>query len=346
MQRGAGLRCSRLNAGIAMALRFGLLGAGRIGQTHARAVASLPGASIAAVFDPVEAAANAIRDQYGAKTASVEAILADKAIDAVLICTPTDLHADQIEQAARAGKAIFCEKPIDLSADRVRACLGVVAKEKATLMIGFNRRFDPNFAEMRRRIESGAIGAVEMVQITSRDPAPPPLSYIARSGGLFRDMMIHDFDMARFMLGEEVTDVFAVGSSLVDPAIGQAGDVDSATATLRTASGKIALLSNSRRATYGYDQRVEVHGASGMLSAENLRNTTVTLANSQGYQADPLLDFFMQRYADAYRLELTHFVEAVNSGKTPSPSGADGLRALELADAALRSMTSGQRIAV
>ncbi len=204
-----------------MSLRFGLLGAGRIGQTHARAIASLGNATIAAVFDPVEAAAVAIRDQYGAKLASVEAIMADKAIDAVLICTPTDLHAAQIEQAARAGKAIFCEKPIDLSVERVRACLSVVAQEKATLMIGFNRRFDPNFTEMRRRIDAGAIGTVEMVQITSRDPAPPPLAYIGRSGGLFRDMMIHDFDMARFMLGEEVTEVFATGSALVDPAIGK-----------------------------------------------------------------------------------------------------------------------------
>ncbi len=243
-----------------MTLRFGLLGAGRIGQTHARAIGSLPSARLSAVFDPVEQAAKAIEAQFGARIESVEGIMTDKSIDAVLICTPTDLHADQIEMAARAGKAIFCEKPIDLSAARVKACLDIVAKEKATLMIGFNRRFDPNFAEARRRIDAGAIGAVEMVQITSRDPGPPPVAYIGRSGGLFRDMMIHDFDMARFLLGEEVTEVNAAGSVLVDPEIGKAGDVDSATATLRTASGKIAIISNSRRATYGYDQRIECMG--------------------------------------------------------------------------------------
>jgi myo-inositol 2-dehydrogenase / D-chiro-inositol 1-dehydrogenase len=327
-----------------MTLRFGLLGAGRIGQTHARAVGSLSTAVLSAVFDPVAAAANAIRDQYGAKVASAEAIIADKAIDAVLICTPTDLHADQIEQAARAGKAIFCEKPIDLSTERVKACLAVVATEKATLMIGFNRRFDPNFAEARKRIDADAIGTVEMVHITSRDPGPPPLAYIARSGGLFRDMMIHDFDMARFLLGEEVTEVTAAGSVLVDTEIGKAGDVDSATATLRTASGKIATISNSRRATYGYDQRIEVHGSKGMVSAENLRETTVTVANAEGYCADPLLNFFMQRYADAYRLELSHFIEAVSAGKAPRPNGDDGLKALQLADAAVESMKSGKRI--
>ncbi len=329
-----------------MTLRFGLLGAGRIGQTHARAIGSLSSAKLAAVFDPVEAAANAIRDQYGAKVSSVDAIMNDKAIDAVLVCTPTDLHAGQIEQAARAGKAIFCEKPIDLSTERVKACLAVVKKEKAKLMIGFNRRFDPNFAEARRRIDAGAIGKVEMVQITSRDPGPPPLSYIGRSGGLFRDMMIHDFDMARFLLGEEITEVTATGSVLVDPEIGKAGDVDSATATLTTASGRIAIISNSRRATYGYDQRIEVHGSAGMVSAENLRATTVTVANKDGYSIDPLLDFFMQRYADAYRLELTHFVEAVSTGVEPKPGGEDGLRALVLADAAVESMRSGKRISV
>jgi myo-inositol 2-dehydrogenase / D-chiro-inositol 1-dehydrogenase len=182
------------------------------------------------------------------------------------------------------------------------------------------------------------------VQITSRDPGPPPLAYISRSGGLFRDMMIHDFDMARFLLGEEVSEISATGSVLVDPEIGKAGDVDSATATLRTKSGRIALISCSRRASYGYDQRIEVHGSKGMVLAENLRETTVTLANAEGYRTDPLLNFFMQRYSDAYRLELSHFVEAVSAGKAPQPSGEDGLKALQLADAAVQSMTSGQRI--
>ena len=214
-----------------MTINFGLLGAGRIGKTHATAVLGIPGTKLAAVFDPVDAAAEHIVAMTGARRASVEEILADKSIDAVLICTPTDMHADQIELAARAGKAIFCEKPVDLSADRVRACLKVVEETKAKLMIGFNRRFDTNFAAVRAQIDAGAIGTVELVQITSRDPGPPPIDYIKRSGGIFRDMMIHDLDLARFLLNEEIVSVSATGSVLVDQAIGAAGDVDTATAT-------------------------------------------------------------------------------------------------------------------
>lgn len=327
-----------------MTIRFGLLGAGRIGRTHATAIAGLASAKIMAVHDPVPAAASAIAEQTGAKLASVAEMMADKAIDAVLICTPTDLHADQIEMAAKAGKAIFCEKPIDLSVARVRACLKTVKETGAKLMVGFNRRFDPSFAEVRARIAAGEVGTVELVQIISRDPAPPPVDYIKRSGGLFRDMMIHDFDMARFLLGEEVAEVQAAGSVLVDPAIGAAGDIDTATATLRTASGKIAVITCSRRATYGYDQRIEVHGAKGMVSAGNPVATTVTSANAAGYRTDPLLDFFMQRYAAAYALEIGYFVDAITSGKAISPDGLDGLRALELADAALQSVKTGERV--
>ena len=329
-----------------MTTRIGLLGAGRIGHAHARAIAEIDSAELAAVFDPVDAAAQAIIDLSGAKRATVEDIFADPAIDAVIIATPTDLHAEQIEQAARAGKAIFCEKPIDFDVVRVRACLDVVKAKGVRLMIGFNRRFDPHFRKVRRQIDMGVIGKVEQVVITSRDPAPPPLDYIKRSGGLFRDMMIHDFDMARFLLGEEVSEVSAFGSVLVDPAIGEAGDVDSAMALLKTGSGKIAVINNSRRATYGYDQRIEVHGAEGMLAAENPRATTVTVADSGGYRTEPLLDFFMARYRDAYRIELSTFVEAVAKGGEITPDGVDGLRALELADAALRSMTEGRAISL
>ena len=204
-------------------------------------------------------------------------------------------------------------------------------------MVGFNRRFDPDFAEVRRQIYAGAIGAVELVQITSRDPAPPPIDYVARSGGLFLDMMIHDFDMARFLLGEEVVEVSAAGSVLIDEGIGAAGDFDTAAATLKTASGRIALISNSRRAAYGYDQRLEVHGSKGMVSAGNRRDTTVTVAGAEGYRSEPLLDFFMQRYRDAYRRELEAFVDALASGSPMAPDGEDGLMALEIAVAAKRS---------
>ena len=329
-----------------MTINFGQLGAGRIGKTHATAVLGIPGTKLAAVFDPVDAAAEHIVAMTGARRASVEEILADKSIDAVLICTPTDMHADQIELAARAGKAIFCEKPVDLSADRVRACLKVVEETKAKLMIGFNRRFDTNFAAVRAQIDAGAIGTVELVQITSRDPGPPPIDYIKRSGGIFRDMMIHDLDLARFLLNEEIVSVSATGSVLVDQAIGAAGDVDTATATLRTKTGKIAVITNSRRATYGYDQRIEAHGSKGAVSAGNVHNNTVTVANKEGYHDTPLLDFFMERYAVAYRTELQSFVKAIETGSVISPSGIDGLKALELADAAVKSMQTGTEIKV
>ena len=295
-----------------MTLKFGLLGAGRIGKVHAGAVAATAGAELVAVADAIPEAAAFIGKNFGAEVRSIDAIMNAKDIDAVLITTPTDMHADMIEQAAKAGKAIFCEKPIDLSVERVRKCLDTVAKEKAALMIGFNRRFDPNFMEVRARIDAGAVGAVEMVSITSRDPAPPPATYVARSGGMFRDMTIHDFDMAAFLLGEDPAKVFAVGSVLVDPEIGKAGDIDSASIILTTKSGKIAQISNSRRATYGYDQRIEVHGAKGLVSAENVRATTVEVANAEGYRREPLLDFFMTRYTEAYANEIAAFIQAID----------------------------------
>lgn len=328
-----------------MTVSIGLLGAGRIGKTHAKAVSQLDNAKLAAVYDPFEDAAKAIATQTGARIDSLDAIMNDPAIDAVIIATPTDLHAEQIEQAARAGKAIFCEKPIHLDGERVRDCLKVVEETGAKLMVGFNRRFDPNFAEVKRQIEAGAVGEVELVQITSRDPSPPPAEYAARSGGLFKDMMIHDFDMARFLLGEEIVDISAMGSSIVDPAIGEAGDVDTATVMLKTASGKIAVITNSRRATYGYDQRVEVHGSKGLVSAENKRTTTVTVANENGYTAEPLMDFFMERYVDAYRIELETFVKSLTEGTAMSPSGIDGLKALELAETATEEVAKARELA-
>jgi myo-inositol 2-dehydrogenase/D-chiro-inositol 1-dehydrogenase len=325
-------------------MRFGLLGAGRIGRIHGGNVAAHPKASLVAVADAEAKAAADLASAHGARVASIDGILADRAIDAVLICTPTDMHADLIEQAAQAGKAVFCEKPVDLDSDRIRRCLAVVAKAGTALMIGFNRRFDPNFAEVKRRIEAGAIGEVELVTILSRDPAPPPASYVARSGGLFRDMMIHDLDMARFLLGEEPVEVHAVGSSLVDKAIGAAGDVDTAAVLLKTASGRIAQISDSRRATYGYDQRIEVHGSMGMARAQNVPVTTVEVATAAGLLADPVQNFFLERYAEAYRRELAAFIEAVSRGVAPAPSGEDGLKAQILADAATQAHRTGQAV--
>jgi myo-inositol 2-dehydrogenase/D-chiro-inositol 1-dehydrogenase len=327
-----------------MTLKIGLLGAGRIGKIHGMNVAAHPRARLVAVADASAEAAAALAASTGAKTASIQAILADKAIDAVVICTPTDMHADLIEQAAKAKKAVFCEKPVDLNSDRIRACLKVVEKAKAPLMIGFNRRFDPNFSSLKQRLSQGQVGKVELVTILSRDPGPPPLDYVARSGGLFRDMMIHDLDMARFLLGEEPIEVHAVGSSLVDKAIGKAGDVDTAAVLLKTKTGKICQISCSRRATYGYDQRIEVHGSKGLIRAGNVHNTTVEVANSEGYRADPIQNFFLERYAAAYRAELEAFVSAIEKGNPPAPSGEDGLRAQVLADAATEACKTGRTV--
>src|SRR6202041_4024452 len=246
--------------------------------------------------------------------------------------TPT--HADYIERAAAQRRPVFCEKPIDLSADRVRACLVAVRQAGILLMVGFNRRFDPHFAALKQRLDAGEIGALELLTIVSRDPSPPPLAYVATSGGLFRDMMIHDFDMARFLLGEEPIAVSAMGSALVDKAIGEAGDIDTAVVIMETRSGKVAQISNSRRATYGYDQRIEAHGAKGMLRADNVRETTVEFAGAEGFSSDKILNFFLERYAIAYRDELDAFVKAASGGVGPRPNGWDGLRANLLADAA------------
>ncbi|NHB75653.1 inositol 2-dehydrogenase [Rhodobacter calidifons] len=325
-----------------MTIRFGLLGAGRIGKVHAKAVTGNPGARLVAVSDAMPAAAQAVADQYGCEVRTIEAIAAAGDIDAVVICTPTDTHADLIEQFVKAGKAVFCEKPIDLSLARVKQCLEVVRAHNGTLMVGFNRRFDPHFRAVRGEIDKGTIGAVEMVVITSRDPGAPPVDYIKRSGGIFRDMTIHDFDMARFLLGEEVSEVSAMASVLVDPEIGQAGDSDSVQVMLKTASGKMAVISNSRRATYGYDQRIEVHGSGGMVAAENQRPVSIEVATGAGYTRPPLHDFFMTRYTEAYAAEIAAFIDAMAGKAKAQPSGEDGLAALALAEAALKSVAEGR----
>ncbi|MCQ8279136.1 inositol 2-dehydrogenase [Acetobacteraceae bacterium KSS8] len=319
-----------------------LLGAGRIGALHGRNIVASRRARFAAIADAFPATADALGQELNVPVRGVDEILDDRSIQAVIICSPTDTHAELIERAAAAGKAVFCEKPVDLSAQRIRDCLQKVQASGATVMIGFNRRFDPHFAELQQRLHAGEIGDVELVTILSRDPAPPPVSYIERSGGLFRDMMIHDFDMARFLLGEEPLEVHAVGSALVDPAIGAAGDVDTAAVLLKTASGRICQISNSRRATYGYDQRIEVHGAKGMLRAQNLHSSAVEHADGSGFRSAPVMDFFLERYTPAYRRELDAFFDCIENGTEPNPSGEDGLRAQILADAATKSAQTGQ----
>jgi len=322
-------------------INIGLLGCGRIGQVHAASLQHIDGARAAAVADAFPAAAEALAARTGAKVMTSDAIIADPSIQAVVIGTPTDTHFDLIEASARAGKAIFCEKPVDMSADRIRELIRIVEGAGVPFLTGFNRRFDPGFASLQARINAGDIGDVELVTILSRDPSPPPVSYIKSSGGLFRDMMIHDFDMARFLLGEEVVRVFATGSALVDPAIGEAGDVDTAVAVLTTASGRICQISNSRRATYGYDQRAEVHGSLGLLKANNVTENNVEFADGAGFRTAPAQHFFLERYADAYRAEMLHFIDCLATGTAPSPGIHDGLKAQMIADAAAQSLATG-----
>jgi myo-inositol 2-dehydrogenase/D-chiro-inositol 1-dehydrogenase len=325
-------------------IRVALFGAGRIGAIHAANLALRADATLVAVVDPDRSAARKLARRIGAVVAAPDAVFADRTIDAVLICSSTDTHATLAIAAARAGKAIFCEKPIDLALPRVDACLAAVRRAGVPMMVGFNRRFDPSFRALQSRLAKGEIGRLEQLVITSRDPAPPPASYVKVSGGLFRDMAIHDFDMARWLLGEEPESIYATGSCLVDPAIGRAGDIDSAMMVLRTPSGRLCHINNSRRATYGYDQRIEAHGSEGRLIANNHAPTSVEHAGGKNVSTDLPLHFFLERYAEAYRAELDGFVAALN-GKGEIPvGGEDGRRALVLADAAARSLKSGRPI--
>ena len=324
---------------------FGLLGCGRIGRVHAATIAAHPRARLAACFDVDASAAACVAARTGAMVAtSVEAILSDPAIAAVLIASSTDTHVDLITRAAQAGKAVLCEKPVDLDIASVDRCWTAIGGSDPVVMVGFNRRFDPSFRALRDRLHAGEVGTLEQVVITSRDPRPPPPQYAAGSGGLFRDMTIHDFDMARYLAGD-IVEVFAAGAVLIDPAIGAAGDFDAAMIVLRAASGALVHINNSRRCAYGYDQRIEAFGATGMLQAGNRHDTTVEVWAAAGTGArDPVQDFFIARYADAYRAELDHFVDCIETGRAPLPGFADGRAALVLANAALRSARTGQAV--
>lgn len=323
-----------------------LFGAGRIGRIHAANIAARDDVELRYVVDVDQDSAQEFAGQHGATVCSVEKALADKTLDAVVIGSPTDTHSDLISRSARAGKAIFCEKPIDLNIGNVDHCLSVVRECGVLLALGFNRRYDRSFVSLKKQLDSGLVGAVEMVTITSRDPEPPPAEYVARSGGIFRDMMIHDFDMARWLLPEEPVEVYATASCLVDPAIGEAGDVDTAMVVMRTAGGQLCHISNSRRAVYGYDQRIEVFGSDGMLRAENERNDTVQHFGANGTLTSRVPDFFIDRYAEAYRRELNEFVDVLTQGTVPTVSGIDGRQALVLADAAQASLESGAVVKV
>ncbi|MDJ0631280.1 MAG: inositol 2-dehydrogenase [Rhodobacter sp.] len=327
-------------------LNVGLLGAGRIGQVHAVNIAGHSNSHLAAVSDVHEPAAVALASKFGAQATSSDGILADPAIDAVLIATSTDTHSELIEQATAAGKAVLCEKPVDLSLSRAQACLQAASATGRPVMVGFNRRFDPNFSALKADFDAGAIGKGEMLAITSFDPAPPPLDYVKVSGGLFRDMMIHDFDMACWMMGGAPETVTAKGACLVDREIGAAGDVDTAAVILNWPDGRMAVIRNSRRAVYGYDQRLELLGSDGLLSAGNVLESTVEKATADGVSSAKPTYFFLERYMPAYAAEWAAFVEAVANGSDMPVPLAEGVAALAVADAAARSAETGGTIKV
>ena len=327
-------------------LKIGLLGAGRIGQVHAAAISAHPDSVLAAVSDVYVPAAEALATPYDAAVKSSDEIIADSAIDAVLVATSTDTHSDLIEAATRAGKAVLCEKPVDLSLARARVCLANAEQTGQPVMVGFNRRFDPNFALIKAGLAAGEIGKAELLSITSFDPAPPPVSYIKVSGGLFRDMMIHDFDMANFIMGEAPVSISATGSCVVDPEIGAAGDIDTAIVTLTYADGKLAVIKNSRRAGYGYDQRLEVLGADGLLQANNMLESSIVKSTIDGVVSAKPTYFFLERYMPAYRAEWAAFVEAMQANNPMPVTLEDGVQALAMAEAAKQSLDTGKPVAL
>lgn len=325
-------------------LNIGLLGAGRIAAVHGATITAHPDSRLAAVSDVFAENAEKLAAQYGAVVRSSEEIIADPSIDIILIATPTDTHSGLIEAATAAGKAVLCEKPVDLSLERAKICQKAVKNSGQPVMIGFNRRFDPNFNALKTALDAGEIGKAELLSITSFDPAPPPVSYVKVSGGLFRDMMIHDFDMANFIMGEPPVTVSAVGSSIVDPKIGAAGDVDTAVATLTYAGGQIAVIKNSRRAVYGYDQRVELLGSGGLLQAQNMLENTVVKSTTAGVSSAKPTYFFLERYMAAFQAEWAAFVEATKQGSDFPVTLADGVAALAMAEAATKSAQIGQPV--
>jgi myo-inositol 2-dehydrogenase / D-chiro-inositol 1-dehydrogenase len=330
-------------------LEMALFGAGRIGQIHAANVARAEGARLRYVADVSTEAAHRIASKYGAEAIGDPArALADSSIGAVIIASPTNTHVDLIIAAARAKKAIFCEKPIDLDLLRVDIAIAEVQLTGVPFFVGFNRRFDPSFERLASELRSGAIGKLEQLTIVSRDPGPPPRAYVEVSGGLFRDMMIHDLDMARWLLGEEPVSLYATASCLVEPFIGELGDVDSAMVIMKTASGAMCHIQNSRRAAYGYDQRIEILGEKGMLQAGNWRETTVERWTKTSVESDKPPLFFLERYEAAYRREMAHFIDKVIHAKGAglSVGAQDGRRALVLAEAALASLKSKSPVEV
>ncbi len=328
-------------------IKVGVIGVGRIGKLHLENIAvRIPSAEVIAVADTFVEAATEMGEQFGVKNVSsnYRDILSMPDVDAVIICSPTDTHAQYTIEAAEAGKHIFCEKPLDLSLERIRQVLDVIEKTGVKLMIGFNRRFDPNFAKIQQMVKDGKIGEPQILRITSRDPKPPPAEYVAVSGGMFLDMTIHDFDMARFIMGSEVVEVYAKANVLVDPAIGEAGDVDTAITILSFENGAIGAIDNTRQAVFGYDQRLEVLGSEGMVNIDNNYHDTHSYYNKEGSHGPLPLDFFMDRYIESYEIEMKAFIDALVNEEDIPVHGKDGLISVAIGLAAKKSASENRPV--
>jgi myo-inositol 2-dehydrogenase/D-chiro-inositol 1-dehydrogenase len=320
-------------------VKFAVAGLGRIGKIHLENLLHMDHVEVVAVMDPMEECRKYAQEKKIPHiTETFEELLNIAPFDSVVICSPTDTHADYVEMAAKAGVHIFCEKPLDLSMQRVVEVLKVVKEANIKLMLGFNRRFDKEFRKIHDLVKQGAVGKPHLVKITSRDPGAPPVSYIKQSGGLFLDMTIHDFDMARFVVGKEVEEVYAKGAVLVDPAIGEAGDIDTAVVTLTYTDGTMAVIDNSREAAYGYDQRIEVFGSKGMAQADNTYEDSHRLYTNKGIMGSLPLHFFLERYAAAYKSEMASYVTSLKNGDAIAVDGTDGLRSLQIGLAAIKSL--------
>ncbi len=328
-------------------LKIGVVGAGRIGKLHVENLMTrVKDATVVAVSDVVQESAQALAQQWNIKKVhpDYQTLIADPEVEAVLVCSSTDTHSLIAYEAARAGKHVFCEKPIDFDLDRIQKVIDAVKESGVKFQVGFNRRFDRNFKRVRDAVKGGEIGDVQIVMVTSRDPAPPPISYVKVSGGIFLDMMIHDFDMVRYLSGSEVTEVFANGAVLVDPAIGEAGDVDTAIVTLKFANGAIGVINNSRQAVYGYDQRVEVFGSKGCMTADNETANLTTLSTAAGVVREKPLYFFLERYNDAFIEEMNGFVQAIRNDTPTLVDATDGLKPVLIAMAAKKSLETGMPV--
>ena len=327
-----------------MRIKFAILGMGRIGKVHADTIQANSNAELAAIHDPINNEINRLQKRYSFQQMSLDDITNNDQIKGILICTPTDTHVDLIKRFLYTKKAVFCEKPLDLNLRKVKKLVQLVSESKSQVMLGFNRRFDPHFAKLKAHLTKKEVGVIEQITITSRDPNPPTIEYIKQSGGIFKDMAIHDLDMAVFLADEKIHSITALGSNFVSKKIEQAGDYDTATILMRTISGKQISIINSRRATYGYDQRVEVHGSKGSLKVNNPTLSEIELAKEAGTTKDRLHHFFMTRYIDAYKNQIDYFVDCIKKRSMPKPDSYDGYYALYLAENALKSAKTGRTV--